>query len=300
VRLGSRLIDFWFEPIDPVRLDTFRRVFTATWLYYVSRWMWQGGYEWLSTEGFHVRPSNVRWWHWTPPPPLPPSLVPVFYLLVIVAAGAILLGWRPRPFTWLALLLAIYAKAVDPLAAFTLNKLYIMGFAVMAFAPSPRAVAGADGVTVVRQSAWPVRVLQGTLLIQYFTAGTCKVMHGDWLNQTDVLWTQVQGYYRTDLAAWMLRELPLWSWAVMMYSALLFEITAPITFGWKRLRPLAYVWGFGFQMMIAATMRMLILFSLQMVSFYVLFVQAKNLHAFRAAVARALGRLVPGRPRAAS
>jgi hypothetical protein len=241
----------------------------------------------------------VRWWHWTPPPPLPPSLVPVFYLLAIVAGGALILGWRPRPFTWIALFLAIFAKAVDPLSSFTLNKLYIAGFAVMALAPSPRPVVGDGGGTVVRQSAWPVRVLQGTLLIQYFTAGTCKVFYGDWLTHTDVLWTQVQGYYCTDLAAWMLHVTPMWGWSVMMYSALLFELTAPLTFGWKRLRPLAYVWGFGFQMMIAATMRMLILFSLQMLSFYVLFVQAKNLHAFRDAVARGLRRLVPGRPREA-
>ena len=80
-------------------------------------------------------------------------------------------------------------------------------FVVLAVAPAVKQVADGAGGTVSLQSAWPLRVLQATLLVGYATAGLCKVFHGNWLGDADILWTQVQGSYRTETAAWLLQFL---------------------------------------------------------------------------------------------
>jgi len=181
----------------------------------------------------------------------------------------------------------VYVTAADAESAFTVNKLFIVGYLVLALAPAPVLVE-IDGRRVWRQSAWPLRVLQSTLLIQYFTAGTCKIFHGDWLHlgfyhgdwkqNPDVLWSQVQGVYCTRLAAWMLRNLPRWVWSLQQDSALAFELLAPLLFIHRRLRGAGMVWGIGFHLMIGLTMYKVGLFSLQMVSMYSLFLSPELLH----------------------
>ncbi len=113
-------------------------------------------------------------------------------------------------------------------------------------------------------------MLQATLILQYLAAGLAKA-GGDWLKSGDVLWSQVQGVYRTELAAWSLRHLPLWVWSVLQHLALAFELLAPVLFTVRRLRPLALVLGLGFHLVIALMMKDLIFFSLQMWTFYLLF-----------------------------
>ena len=72
----------------------------------------------------------------------------------------------------------------------------------------------------------------------------------------------------------------------MQHSALAFESLAPLLLCVRRLRPVAYVWGIGFHLMIGLTMHMLILFSLQMICFYVLFVDARRLRRVEAGLRR--------------
>ena len=126
-----------------------------------------------------------------------------------------------------------------------------------------------------------MRILQLTLLIQYTTAGTCKLLHGDWATDPMVLWTHLQGTYRTEIAAWMLRTLPDISFTFMMYSALLFELLAAPLFLYRRTRVIAMLWGLSFQTMIALTMYKLIFFSAEMLSFYVLFMSVPFLTMVR-------------------
>jgi hypothetical protein len=268
---------FCFGGVDPVRLDSFRRIFALNFLLYQGTWFLDA-FEWLTPYGFHYTAAT------TPPPypaPLPlltPGLVPLYGLALLVGAMLVIAGKRRA--VWLLLALAVWVQLADIVAAYTLNKLYIVGFAVLALAPAPRPVEH-GGRTTSLQSAWPLRVLQATLLIQYFTAGTCKVLPGNWFEHSDILWTHVQGIYRTEFAAWMLRVLPKDAWAGMMYSALAFELLAPFLFAYRRTRPLAFAWGFSFQAIIALTMYRLFFFSAQMLTFYILFVDADTLHAAR-------------------
>ena len=52
-------------------------------------------------------------------------------------------------------------------------------------------------------SAAPLRVLQATLILQYFAAGLAKAS-ADWLKGGDILWGQVQGVFRKASVAWAL------------------------------------------------------------------------------------------------
>ena len=138
----------------------------------------------------------------------------------------------------------------------------------MALAPGPRR----DPLTGQwMQSVVLVRVLQCTLLLQYLAAGLAKA-DGDWLKYDDVLWGHVQGVYRTEIAAWALRTLPKWTWTVQQHIALGFELLAPLLLTIRRLRPLGFLFGIGMHFIITVMMKDLFYFSIQMWTFYALFV----------------------------
>ncbi|MGE0269263.1 MAG: hypothetical protein AB7S78_12500 [Candidatus Omnitrophota bacterium] len=270
------LLGFWFAPVHPVRLRMFEKAFVFTFLLYMlERFRYAG--EWLTAEGFHLTEATNNWYHITPFPLLSAWQVPVFAVVLFGSIAGVFTGRFRNIFMAVLFFCAVYVQQVDIISAFTINKLYIAGFAVLALAPAARPFTLDSGETVMRQSAWPLRTLQLTMFIQYFTAGTCKVMYGDWLNYRDVLWTHVQGTYRTDIAAWMLRVLPKWTWTVQMYLALAFETFGAFFFLDRRTVWWAMAVGLGFHLLIAATMHQLIYFSLQLLAYYILFMPEETL-----------------------
>lgn len=278
-RVGAAILNWWFAPIHPARLRLFEQAFTLSFILYMGAWL-HGAEEWLTTVGFHY-PLDISDRAFSIPlPPLPPWLLWPFVAVLIGAPLLVVLGrWR-RPALFVTLLCAVYVQRVDTYSAFTINKLFIVGFLLLLLAPAPRE-AIVDGEKAERQSAWPLRILQATLIIQYGTAGICKMAHGDWLDRTDILIGHSVGLYRTEAAAWLIDILPHWAWVVQGVLALGFEIGAPILFLVKRLRPLAYVLGVGMHAVIALMMVDLIWFSLQMVTFYILFVDGARLERFQ-------------------
>jgi hypothetical protein len=237
-----------------------------------------------------------------PGPLAPPPLLVPFAVVLFGAAVAVVLGVLRRPALWTCFLTAFYVQSADLLAAFTLNKFYIVFFFVLAVQPRPRPVELPGGGTASLQSGWALRTMQATLLIQYLTAGTCKVFHGDWLQNPDFLYTHAVGLYRTEAAVWAIQSFPHWAWWVMGYTALVYEIGAPVLFVVPRLRPAAYLVGFGLHALIALFMKDLLYFSAQMVSFYLLFVREDRVlrveHALQASVEgflRPLRDLLPAR-----
>lgn len=269
--LPGRALDMWFAPVSPNRIRFFERVFAMTFIIYIAEWI-QNGYEWLTPRGYHVSLEHQSSVYPDPWPLLPESLLPLFGVLLFGSATAVVLGLARRPALWLCFACAFYIQSADLISAFTLNKLFIVTFFVLAIQPAAREVKlEGTGETVLRMSAWPIRIIQGMLVIQYGTAGTCKIFHGDWMQNPDVLYTHAVGLYRTDFAAWVINNFPHFTWPIMGYSALAFEALAPVLFLVRKLRPVAFVWGYGFQLTIAAMMKDLIFFSLQMMSFYLLF-----------------------------
>ncbi len=266
--LLRRVVQFWLGPEDALRTRLFECLFTLTFLIWMGRCFvtWE---DWLTTEGFHLTKTELNSMGYPDPWPLfQPWQVPLFALLIF-GSGTLLLLNKWRRFALIGLFAAaLYAQRVDYMAAFTLNKLYVGCFALMVLAPGPRR----DPLTGQwTQSVVLVRVLQCTLLLQYLAAGLAKV-DGDWLKYDDVLWGHVQGVYRTEIAAWALRTLPKWTWTVQQHVALGFELLAPLLFMIRRLRPLAFIFGIGMHFIITVMMKDLFYFSLQMWTFYVLFI----------------------------
>lgn len=274
--LAHRFEEFVFGGVDPIRLQVFRTLFALTLFVYVFDRA-QTPYEWLTWEGFHVSPEYTRGYKWRPPL-LPPTWVIPFLGAYLWSIVLLIVSWQPRVMTWIVLAGTAYVTVADAQSAYGMNSIYIYGLAALGLAPRPREVRDGSAL-VARQSAWPLRVLQATLLVQYFGAGMCKVFFGEWLIKDaalayhpNVLWAHVQGIYCTEVGAWMLRTLPRWAWAAQQYSALVFELLGPFLFLFRRTRPVAMLWGLGFQTMIGLSMYKVGYFSLQMLSFYVLFV----------------------------
>lgn len=261
---------FWYAPVDPVRLDAFRQAFTYTLIFYTLAWAQHGG-EWLTPVGYH--PSSAADAHHSAHVPLltRAALLP-FFVVYLGAMIAVIFGWARRLATCVVLAGLVYVTLADPVSAFTINRLYIFGFLVLALAPCPSGQS-----TQATIPAWPIRVLQVSLLIHYLASGLCKALRGDWLTHSDVLWTQIQGIYATDAAAWLLRVLPGGAWSLLQHAALGFELLAPILFMSRRLRPAGFVLGVGLHLVVAVTMYQLLYFSLQMVSLYLVFVDPARL-----------------------
>lgn len=259
-RFGS----FWTGEGSLARFRLFKVFFSIAFLVYMGRNLLAAG-EWLTDSGFHLSAAASRSGGTTPLPTLPDWAVPLFAMAILGSVGGVILAPRLRR-VWFGLLavLAWYAEGVDPASAFALNRIFVAGFFFIALSP------GYDPASY-RGSVAGLRAFQLFLVTLYLVTGLPKALEGDWLVHTDVVWTHAQGHYRTPLAAWMLRHLPLWGWATIQYSVLIFELGAPIWLTWRRTRPVAIVFGLSFHLGIALLMKAVWVFSLQMVAFYVLF-----------------------------
>ena len=265
-----RLADLWFGPTDGVRVALFERVLTYGLFIYSVSW-WQHASEWLTRDGYHPSSAASNGLQ-LQVPALPVELLWWFGALYFGSMVAVALGLGRRvtlPILWCCLL---YVSTVDRLSAFSMNKIYLVVYLVLWLAPFRE---GGDRLA----SAWPLRTLQATLVLQYFGAGVCKAVHGDWLAHADTLWYQMQLPYRNAAAAWMVRTLPKDAFTLMQHAALAFELLAPLLLLVRRLRPFGMLWGLGMHAMIALSMHKVGLFALQNIAFYVLFLPPHRLQA---------------------
>ncbi|MFO7566715.1 MAG: HTTM domain-containing protein [Enhygromyxa sp.] len=266
-------------PVPAIRLESFRWTLTLALFVYTLAWSLEAG-EWLTAAGFHLSPEASRGLQ-LPVPLLPPAALPVFLILYIGSMVAILLDLRPRAFSYVVFAGLLYVTTADRLASFSMNKLALVSWLILLLAPWPSSSKSSEAVDSAQlRSAWPLRILQATLLLQYFGAGVCK-LRGDWLSSSRVLWLQAQDVYMTDLSAWMVRELPGWVWAGLQHGALAFELLAPILFCVRRLRPLGFAWGLAMHLGIGLMMYRVGYFSLSVVAYYVLFVDERRLLELR-------------------
>ena len=280
------LLQALLGPCEASRLASFRFMAALSLLLYTLSWALDAQ-EWLTGAGYHMSAAASRGLQL--PVPLPsPELLAVGLAVYIGAMVAIILDWRPRMASVIVFVGLLYVTTADRLAAFSMNKLALVAWLILLLAPWPdntqpeptASPHAAPGPEPLLRSAWPVRVLQATLLLQYFGAGICK-LRGGWLDDPQILWLQVQSLYMTDFAAWTVRVLPEWAWAGLHYSALGFELLAPLLFGIRRLRPLAFVWGLGMHLAIGLMMYRVGLFSLSVVAYYTLFLDPKALASLR-------------------
>lgn len=280
----QRLSRFFFGDVDALPLRVFEVLFTTGFLIrFMSRIVyWR---EWLTDWGFHLTHDEL--WAMGYPDSFPlmrPWMVPLYAAVVFSGAMAVIANRCRRIGLVVLFAGATYAQGVDYISASSQDRIYIALFLLLASAPGCWREAVTGRLMV---SAAPLRVVQATVLAIYIVAGIAKCQPGDWLRHTDVLWTHVQGFHRTDLAAWMLRMLPLWAWSVMQYMTLVFEVFAPVWFCWRRTRFFALAYGFSMHLMIALLMKGLIYFAFQMWAFYAVFITAEQW--------RSLGKWIGGR-----
>lgn len=284
----TQWLQFLVGETDAVALRVFEALFTITF------WMWMGHCflewrEWLTNWGFHLNVRETALMGHPAPFPLLQNGYQVALLGAAGAAGSLCVVFnRWRKFGLLVLFaFSLYVQGADVIVASTVNKFFIAIYGILLLCPGYMR----DGTSGRQQvSAVAIRVIQATLILEYFASGIAKAFVGDWLKYGDVLYTVIQGEFRTDFAAWCLRSLPVWSWTVMQWTALLFELEAPVLFGVRKLRPIAFVIGIGLHLMIALMMKDLIFFSAQMWTFYALFVTPEQWRW----VGAALKRLGPG------
>jgi len=279
---------FLVGPVDSIRLDSFRVAYGIALAAYMGHWWLDDAMEWLTVADFHLSPAAAGS-AWLGLAPLPLWALAPFGTAFFAVIIAFTLGWRLPWTAGVTFLFVLYVSHADPLSSFTPNNLFLAGLAVLTVASSGsywRVGGGTPGPV----SVWPIRILQATLILVYFTAGTCKAIFGEWLSDSHVLWVQLQGTYRTEAASWLLRTLPQPVWTVLQSLSLSFELLAPLLFMVRRFRPLGYIWGAGMHLGIAIGMNEFFYLSLQMVTFYVLFVEEETLRRLWTRVAP-LGRI---------
>jgi hypothetical protein len=267
-----RVREWLLGPVDAIRLSAFRFAATIALLIYTLSWALEAR-EWLTPVGYHLSASASDGLQ-MPIPLLGPITLVVFMLVYVGSMVAISLGWQARACSLVVFVGLVYVTLADRLSSFSMNKLGVVAWSILVLAPWPRPAERE------LRSAWPLRILQATLLLQYFGAGICK-LRGGWLRNPDTLWLQAQDIYMTQLAAWMVRELPMWVWTAMQHGALAFELLAPLLLCVRRLRPLGFVWGLAMHLAIGLMMYRVGLFSLSVVAYYLLFVDEQRLHAVR-------------------
>ena len=170
-----------------------------------------------------------------------------------------MLGYARRFIAFVFFLCAVYVQAVDQPSAFTVNRMFIISFFVLSLQPPEYEENGRRYI-----SGWVVRFFQLTLLLQYSTSGVCKANPGDWIlwgslisleHCLDTVPGPLQehiGSLRCELFTMVYLYLSLFSY--------LFELMAPVWFGWKRSRYFAVVFGIFFHLGIAVLMKDLIYF----------------------------------------
>lgn len=245
----------WFAPVPCASVRIFRAAHGLTLLIFLAAW-WRSAPEWIGDSGFHF-PDEIM-------PPLQTSFLPLFGALQFGCIILFVIGWRVRWTAAITWLLLLWVTLIDRPAAFSINNIFLFTFAVMTVFPT-EAPSG-------RIAAAPVRLLQAAMLAIYFSSGWHKAVYGDWLSSPVVLEEILKGVFRTDFAAWALRTLPPSAWTAAQYGTLAFELFSPVLFLSRRLRCVAIAIGCAFHLGIALCMEQLIYFSLQMMSFYLLFV----------------------------
>ena len=268
-------LDWWFKPMGVLPLRIFEGLLVSSMLYYFYGYLKTPEW-WLTNKGFHVS-AEATSLHYLPPPPLPPaewltSLTIGFYFL----GGLYLMGMWRRVLNWVFFGVCVYIQAMDQPSSFTINRMFIISFFFLGLQSKEEWI---DGKRMT--SGWIVRIFQLTLVIQYIGAGICKFYWGDWLGRNDIIWTQAQGHYKNELAAWAVNDLPMFGWYLLAWFSLGFESLAGVLFAWSRTRHATVVLGVLFHLGIAVLMKDLIYFSLQMITAYVFFIEPTILYRVR-------------------
>ena len=227
--------------------------FLAYWLHMSQRLN-----DWLGSQGFHIgSPTAVVF------APLPTPWPMILWSMTL--AGDLLIFSRRT--AALGCLMTgtgfFYVTMCDPTSAAALNMHFLFAFAVIFWS------TGLNKITDVTMSAWPIYLIRFYLVAVYFGSGWRKVIYGDWLSNPDALLHCMTGFYTTGLTRLLYPVLPLFTWTLIQYAAVTFELGAPLLLLYPPLRKWGVIYGFFLHIGIALLMKDLFYFSFQMITFYI-------------------------------
>jgi hypothetical protein len=247
-------IERWLAAPQPTwRLVLLRVLLPLVILGFLSSRLVHADY-WLSARGFQV--PDLGGADWRQPlylPPLPPWAAWMVAAATVASGLMLAAGLVTRVAGALFALLLAYLALADRLEAFTVSKLAPV--LVLALVYGETDASGA------------IRFFQVFLVVMYSGSGIAK-LRGDWLTSS-VLWSHVHDDYQTAVSYWLVRWLPGGAWRVLQWTTLVFEVGAPLWFGWRRTRMLALVAGLGMHAMIGLMFGPVIWFALLMSSLLV-------------------------------
>ena len=285
----SKVLDWIFVPYSTTVWRTFETIVCLVMVYYFSSFLKTPDW-WIGTSGYHVSARATSSGYLPPPPLIPDDWINVVVVAFYFFSGMYLLGYGRKVLNWVFFAFCLYVQAADQPSAFTINRMLILYFFMSALQPEPMdsisTEASKDTSVQIHDSTkvsgWMVRIMQLTLGLQYSASGICKI-EGGWIKiQNDtlvfnstVVWTQSQGHYKNELAAWAVNDLPMFVWGSLAGATLFFELFAIVLFFWKRTRVATVIFGFCLHLGIAMLMKDLIYFSLQMLTMYIFFLPEK-------------------------
>jgi hypothetical protein len=271
--------DYWFGPARAEPLAAFRIACAVALAAYFAHHALAPA-EWLGTSPLHLPPlcagESIPWRFLQPVyiAPMSDSLIGVMIGFFCLSALGLALGWRSRLCAaFLCLWVAVVTYA-DWIASFSINRSAVLVLAAMTFMPLDaawsirRRDSKAPSPTI---SAWSIRTLQWLLVTWYFASGIDK-LRGGWHRDPYALWTQLQGWYQTPLAWWVLQHVPRPLVSGVQFGVLTFELTAWLFLIPPATRRVGVVIGVLVHLGVAMLMARLWMFSLYILAFYTLFI----------------------------
>lgn len=279
-KILASLDKFFFAPKPLWQLGLFRILTGLIMFYYMSDKFIEYR-EFLTPEGYHLPPLDDIYMIPFYFAPLQEASALALVTVFLITCLCFTIGLCTRISSPLLLALFFYISMLDTLSAFTINKVFIGSLLLLSFSRAGDALSVDNWLREKRGSpmkdthcsGWIHRTLQLTILLSYLVAGLCKALpwKGHWLKSSEVLFSQMGGTFQTEIAFWMMNTIPMPLWALIQHGALAFELFAIVLFFTPALRRFAIYSGIAFHLVIAATMAMLLPFSLQFISFYVFF-----------------------------
>lgn len=274
------LYEKWFlaiwEPQPIVRLELVRILAPLTVVLFLGSRIIHAD-AWLSTDGFQI-PALADDWR---QPLNIPAIAPWAAWLVAIALALTGLATSAGAFVrWTSPIFAAlmaYVTLADRLEAFTVSKLGTVIAVALAVSPIGTRMS-VDSWRRRRRdpsyvppelcSGGSVRFFQLSLPIFYFSSGLSKAS-GDWIHDPLVLWSHVHDSYQTWVAWFAANHLTSWMWTAMQYTALVFEVGAPLWFGLPWTRKYAMLYGIAMHTMIGLMFGPVIWFAILMISLLV-------------------------------
>lgn len=224
--------------------------------------------DWLSTAGFHPPALVDDWRQPAAIDPVAPGTAWALCVVLVISGLMTSLGAFTRWSASVFAALLCYVALADRMAAFTVSKIAPVIAVLLALSP-----AGArwsidalrkKGPLFTHVSGGCVRFVQIWIAVFYCSSGICKA-RGDWLDNPHVLFTHLHDSYQTPLSWFAANHLPAFAWTAMQATTLVYELGAPLWFGWRRTRPYALAYGIAMHALIGSMFGPVIWFALLMI-----------------------------------